>query len=358
MKKVVVALAAFGLFQTAQAQFADSFTNLVSTQEYGTSLEFDMNNDISGMQAYRFITQTNKTLQFQARNLFGWTTAMTYTGNKVGVGTTSPRSIFDVGGTAYANKLILDSSGSGAQLQIGPAVSQNDRVMNFLVSGTYSGFDFMDTNGNIRLDYDINTTYSNFGMKDHNGIEIFKFANEPGFDSYLHLPLPQSRIVVGASGGYRFSEGHKLVIKNGDALVEGDVVAEGNLTTEGNLIAEGNVGIGTLNPDAKLAVKGDIHCEEVRVDLNVPADYVFEKYYLGSSSLKEDYTMPTLEEVAKFTEENHHLPNIPSATEIQEKGLDVGEMTNLLLQKIEELTLYTIEQEKRIKELEASLSKK
>jgi hypothetical protein len=112
----------------------------------------------------------------------------------------------------------------------------------------------------------------------------------------------------------------------------------------------GNVGIGSLNPDAKLAVKGLIHANEVKVDLLVPADYVFEKYYTGNSTLKPEYKIPTLEDVEKFTKENNHLPNIPSAKEIQEKGLNVGEMSNLLLQKIEELTLYTIEQNKLIKD--------
>ena len=120
----------------------------------------------------------------------------------------------------------------------------------------------------------------------------------------------------------------------------------------------GNVGVGTTKPDSKLTVKGKIHCEEVLVDLEVPADYVFEKYYTGGSNLKEDYKMPTLEEVEKFTKENHHLPNVPSAKKIQEEGLKLKEMTNLLLQKIEELTLYTIEQEKRIKALEGKLVEK
>lgn len=120
----------------------------------------------------------------------------------------------------------------------------------------------------------------------------------------------------------------------------------------------GNVGIGTTKPDSKLTVNGKIHCKEVLVDLAVPADYVFQKYYTGSSSLKEDYKMPTLKEIEEFTKENHHLPNVPSAKKIQEGGLQLKEMTNILLQKIEELTLYTIEQEKRIKALEAKLSSK
>ena len=118
----------------------------------------------------------------------------------------------------------------------------------------------------------------------------------------------------------------------------------------------GYTGIGTAAPDEKLTVKGKIHAEEVRVDLNVPADYVFEKYYTGNSGLKADYTMPTLAEVEKYTREHNHLPNIPSAKEIKEKGLQVGEMSNLLLQKIEELTLYIIEQQKRIETFEKQIN--
>lgn len=114
-----------------------------------------------------------------------------------------------------------------------------------------------------------------------------------------------------------------------------------------------NVGIGTANPDEKLTVKGKIHAEEIKVDLAIPADYVFQKYFTGSSTLKPDYQMPSLNEIESFVKENHHLPNIPSASEIQQNGLQLGEMNNLLLQKVEELTLYIIEQNKRIEALEA-----
>ena len=126
-------------------------------------------------------------------------------------------------------------------------------------------------------------------------------------------------------------------------------------TKEANLIVDGKIGVGSRNPDEKLTVKGKIHAEEVRVDLNVPADYVFQKYYTGASLLKDTYKMPTLEEVAAFTKKNHHLPEIPSAAQIQKEGLHLKQMTNLLLQKIEELTIYTIEQEKRINALESKL---
>lgn len=102
----------------------------------------------------------------------------------------------------------------------------------------------------------------------------------------------------------------------------------------------GNVGIGTTNPDEKLTVKGKIHTQEVRVDMNGPLvpDYVFAN----------DYKLKTLKEVEDYVRENSHLPEIPSAKEIERNGLMLAEMNMSLLKKIEELTLYSIEQEKKL----------
>ncbi|MCB0480739.1 MAG: hypothetical protein KDC83_04865, partial [Flavobacteriales bacterium] len=89
----------------------------------------------------------------------------------------------------------------------------------------------------------------------------------------------------------------------------------------------------------KLAVAGNIIAELVRVKLrNDWPDYVFEKHY----------TMMTLPELEKYINTNGHLPDVPTASEIEDDGLDLGEMNRILLQKIEELTLYVIELEKRM----------
>lgn len=96
----------------------------------------------------------------------------------------------------------------------------------------------------------------------------------------------------------------------------------------------GNVGVGTMYPKAKLAVNGDIFAKRVKVTQNAAdwPDYVFHP----------DYKLPSLDSTAAFINVNRHLPGIPSAQQIAEKGQDLGEMNRLLLQKIEELTLHMI----------------
>ncbi|MGB5666477.1 MAG: fibronectin type III domain-containing protein, partial [Maribacter sp.] len=106
----------------------------------------------------------------------------------------------------------------------------------------------------------------------------------------------------------------------------------------------GNVGIGTNNTQGyRLAVAGNVIAESMKVELQVNwPDFVFTK----------NYGLPSLETVEQHILEKGHLLNIPSAKDVAENGLDLGEMNAKLLQKIEELTLYTIQQEKRINNLE------
>lgn len=105
-----------------------------------------------------------------------------------------------------------------------------------------------------------------------------------------------------------------------------------------------NFGIGTTDTKGyRLGVKGKIAAEEVKVALySVWPDFVFE----------EEYNLPTLKEVENHIKEKGHLKDIPSAREVAENGIFLGKMDSKLLQKIEELTLYTIQQEKKIENLE------
>lgn len=106
--------------------------------------------------------------------------------------------------------------------------------------------------------------------------------------------------------------------------------------------SDGNIGIGTEAPQAKLDVRGTISAEEVRVQVLNGADHVF----------KNDYGLRPLSEVEAFVKENKHLPEIQSEKQMQDEGLNMNEFQIKLLQKIEELTLYVIKQDKLIKKLQ------
>lgn len=108
--------------------------------------------------------------------------------------------------------------------------------------------------------------------------------------------------------------------------------------------ANGRVGIGSSNPDEKLTVNGKIHATEIKVDLSVPGpDYVFAK----------DYKLPSIAQLKKYIDDNQHLPEVPSAKEMQENGINVSEMNMILLKKIEELTLYVIKLQSEVDDLKS-----
>jgi hypothetical protein len=107
-------------------------------------------------------------------------------------------------------------------------------------------------------------------------------------------------------------------------------------------ILDTKIGIGTSAPSEALTIKGNILCEQIEVIENVPAsDFVFE----------EDYPLMSLQDLETYVSENHHLPEIPSAAEFKENGYNMNEMDDLLLRKVEELTLYALEAGKCIAEL-------
>jgi len=112
---------------------------------------------------------------------------------------------------------------------------------------------------------------------------------------------------------------------------------------DGYVSVPGKMGIGTFNPDYKFAVNGSIRSKEVVVE-STWADYVFDS----------DYQLPSLIDVEEFIQQHRHLPNIPSAKEIAEKGLAMGDIQKKMMEKIEELTLYVIELRKEIEKLKSN----
>lgn len=102
-----------------------------------------------------------------------------------------------------------------------------------------------------------------------------------------------------------------------------------------------------LSDDGNMALYGKFEAKEVKVTLTPTADFVFD----------EDYKLPILDEVEKHIKEKKHLPEIASAAQMEKEGVNIGEFQIKLLQKIEELTLYTIEQNKQLKKLQENNDK-
>jgi len=141
----------------------------------------------------------------------------------------------------------------------------------------------------------------------------------------------------GAGSGAGLDYGKLALSENGVLNIL--IAADGDSYLNG-----GKVGIGTTTPDldALLTVKGAIHSTEVIVFANagIP-DYVFD----------DNYDLRTLEETKDYISKNKHLPEIPSAAEIGENGIDLGDMNMRLLKKIEELTLHMIRIDEELQEI-------
>ena len=261
-----------------------------------------------------------------------------YDTSNVGIGTNAPTEDLDVVGTIKSEKLVVDLPTDGIVAQFGDPIPANPGRRNFdfvsyqSSSSPFLEFTMFDNNYNGRFSIMTRADDEFMILKDNQGSEVFKVARDPSLGSYIHLPKSDSRVVIGGFGGYLVSDGHKLVVKDGSALVEG------------NILTNNKIGVGVsaaeIPNDYHLAVNGKIISEEVKVQLFASGwpDYVFSK----------DYQLLSLQDLEHFINLKGHLPNIPSAQDVDKNGVLLGDMDAKLLEKIEELTLYTIQQEKKI----------
>lgn len=182
---------------------------------------------------------------------------------------------------------------------------------------------------------------------------VLEIVSAQGSGSYINLKSGTKGLFLSANSIYGLGINISANDTFGFSYGATNVMKVNPITT-GN--PGGSLSIGTnLNPSGyKLAVGGKIIAEELKVQLQAQwPDYVFTEYY----------KLPTLEEVEKQIKEKGHLVNMPSAEKVNCEGFEVGELTRLQQEKIEELTLYIIKlneqlktQEKRMQALEAKVN--
>lgn len=180
---------------------------------------------------------------------------------------------------------------------------------------------------------------------DVNGTAIISNSAGTSYNENLRLPSATSgfaSIALGAiAGDWGTGFGQWSLIKFPESMASKFGIRHNN-DDYLNILTNGNVGIGTTTPNEKLSVNGKIRAKEIKVETANWPDYVFA----------EGYKVGTLEELEDYIKVNKHLPDMPSAKEAETNGVELGEMNKLLLKKVEELTLYLIEKDKQIKQLE------
>ncbi|MCD4698835.1 MAG: hypothetical protein K8S16_21595, partial [Bacteroidales bacterium] len=200
--------------------------------------------------------------------------------------------------------------------------------------------EIQDHNGNIEL---VLNDYGRLGIGDVSPQAGVHIKGNDWPSSFLYLESG-----AGGDAGIRIYEGPDPKWHIFNNAVNNGLQINNQNSTDPIFFANqntGSVGIGTtdLASGYRLSVEGKLACEEVLVEYsNGWPDYVFS----------EDYNLVELEDLERQIKENNHLPGIPSAKDVEENGFHLAEMQKKVLQKVEELTLYTIEQGKFIKELQ------
>ncbi len=251
------------------------------------------------------------------------------TGN-VGIGESNPAEKLQVNnGNAKIGGTVWNSAADDRILKFGD--------VNYVTIGEVGGDDKMEIKANDitlkAVSGNVLIPTGNIGIGINNPIAPISFANVFGNRISLWTNTPTTQYGIGIqSGTFQF------YTPGSDKMAFGYGSSSNFTETMSFFPGSGQLGIGTLNPGAyKLAVNGNIRSKEVVVETGW-ADFVFAN----------DYQLRSLKDVEQFIKINNHLPDVPSAKEIQTNGLKVGEVQTKMMQKIEELTLYVIELKKEI----------
>lgn len=253
-----------------------------------------------------------------------------YNAGKVGIATTNPAYTLDVGGTINAQNILINGSAisGGSQWTTSGSNIYNNNTGNTGIGLANPGAKFT-----IRQGATDPGTYDD-------GKTLFVSGNMNAGTNYDGgIEFRQDNLSQGIGFGYA-----SMYATGTSANQQLNIYSKGTSPLTLNAFGGGSVGIGISNPDPnyKLSVNGKVKAQELYLTTTVWPDNVFEN----------TYKLMPLKELEKSIQKEKHLPGIPSEKEVIENGVGIADMQAKLLQKIEELTLYIIEQNKRIEKLE------
>ena len=310
-KKLIILFVFILLIQYANAQLKIKLSNGTDADNF---LYYNGGTIVLGLKS---LTVTDNQIGLQSNNDFYINNYAGGNGNvwigKSAIGTTTVLNNFVVGSTIMTGSKNLWITDNQIGLQ-----SNNDFYIN-----NYSG-----SNGNVWIGKSAigtTTVLNNFVV----GSTIMTGSKSLWItDNQIGLQSNNDFYINNYAGG----NGNVWIGKSGT----------GTITAMNNFTVSGNVGIGIAPSDAKLDVEGTIRAHEVKVCLTKGCDFVFNK----------DYKLRSIEDLDNFIKTNKHLPDIAPAVDMESNGISLSDMNAKLLQKIEEQSLYIIEMNKRIVELE------
>jgi hypothetical protein len=354
MKKILLALVCFtgvSYYSVAQNTYPASGSVGIGTSTPTSTAQ---------MHIYRNTTSKDPVLRIEDDNASGYA-QMSFYGTAafyhLGVGNgsataTYANKFFIVDANVGRPRLLIDGTGT---VQIGTSLTSpagGGKLTIYPTAADVSGLQF------LRLTNASPTVTGNGKVLSLDGDGNVILVDDGGSSTAGWSPTGNS----GTTAGTNFlgtTDNQDLVFKTNNTerfrLTSGGNFLFGTSTDNGKKFQvagtshfDGAMGIGSVNTgDAnyKLFVESGIRTRKVKVDMDTWPDYVFES----------KYQLMSLQEVEAYIQQNKHLPDVPSAEDISQNGLELGEGQAVLLRKIEELTLYMIEQNKQIEQLKGEV---